>query len=56
MMDLGFDPDITSTVGNSPAALGNRVAQSVINHGLADGANEAGNYASFRPIRRSTRR
>jgi hypothetical protein len=49
MIDLGFDPDNTSTVGNSPAALGNRVAQSVINYGLADGANEAGNYASVPP-------
>ncbi len=46
MIDLGFDPDNASTVGNSPAALGNRVAQAVINYGLADGANEASNYAS----------
>lgn len=46
MVDLGFDPDFTSTVGNSPAALGNRIAQAVIARGLADGANEAGNYAS----------
>jgi hypothetical protein len=44
MIDLGYDPDFTSTVGNSPAALGNRVAQSVIGHGLADGAREAQNY------------
>jgi hypothetical protein len=49
MLDLGFNPDNTSTVGNSPAALGNRVAQSVINYGLSDGANEAGNYASIPP-------
>ena len=46
MVDLGYDPDFTSTVGDSPAALGNRVAQSVIQHGLADGANEANNYAN----------
>jgi hypothetical protein len=46
MVDLGYDPDFTSTVGNSPAALGNRVAQSVINHGLADGAREAQNYVT----------
>jgi hypothetical protein len=45
MVDLGYDPDFTSTVGNSPAALGNRVAQSVIGHGLVDGAREAQNYA-----------
>jgi hypothetical protein len=44
MIDLGYDPDFTSTVGNSPAALGNRIGQTVINHGLADGAREATNY------------
>jgi hypothetical protein len=49
MVDLGYDPDNTSTVGDSPAALGNRVAQTVINYGLADGANEANNYASVPP-------
>ena len=46
MNNLGYDPDFTSTVGNTPAALGNRIAQSIINHGLADGSNEAGNYAN----------
>ncbi len=46
MVALGFDPDFTSTVGNSPAAVGNRVAQSVIQHGLADGANELNRYAN----------
>ncbi len=46
MMDLGYDPDFTSTVGNSPAALGNRIAQTVINYGLADGANEVNKYAN----------
>ena len=54
MMDLGYDPDFTSTVGNSPAAVGNRVAQTVINHGLADGANEVNRYAipagQFAPV------
>ncbi len=35
-----------STVGDTPAALGNRIAQTVINHALADGANEANNYAN----------
>ncbi|MGD9633498.1 MAG: vanadium-dependent haloperoxidase [Pirellulales bacterium] len=46
MAALGYDPDFTSTVGNSPAALGNRIAQSVINYGLADGSNEVGRYAT----------
>lgn len=44
MTDLGYDPDFTSLVGNTPAALGNRIAKSVIDQGLADGAREATNY------------
>ncbi len=46
MLDLGYNPDFTSTDGDSPAALGNRIAQSVIFQGLADGANEVGKYAN----------
>jgi hypothetical protein len=45
MIDLNYDPLFTSTAGNSPAALGNRIAQTVIASGLADGANELNNYA-----------
>jgi hypothetical protein len=37
---LGYDKTFTSTVGDSPAAVGNRVAQAVIAYGVADGANE----------------
>ncbi len=40
---LGYDPDDSSTVGDSPAAVGNRIGQAVIDHGLADGANEGAN-------------
>jgi hypothetical protein len=43
---LGYDPNFTSTVGSSPAALGNRVAQSIISQSLTDGANETNNYAN----------
>ncbi len=53
MAGWGYDPDFTSTVGDSPAALGNRVAQAVINYGLADGANELDKYANppgFDPV------
>jgi hypothetical protein len=53
MVDLGYNPDFTSTLGNSPAALGNRVAHSVINFGLNDGANEVNKYANppgFGPV------
>src|SRR6266436_475228 len=46
MTSLGYDPNFTSTVGNSPASLGNRIAQTVINYGLADGSNEINKYAT----------
>ncbi|MEZ6192908.1 MAG: hypothetical protein R3C45_16670 [Phycisphaerales bacterium] len=42
---LGYDKTFTSTVGNSPAALGNRIAETIINFGSTDGANEQDNYA-----------
>lgn len=46
MLSLGYDFNFSSTAGNSPAALGNRIAQTVIDAGLGDGANEVGNYAT----------
>lgn len=42
---LGYNKNFTSTVGNTPPAIGNRVAAAVLAAGLADGANETGNYA-----------
>lgn len=45
MERLGYDPSFTSTEGNSPAAVGNRVARTVIEFGLGDGSNQAGNFA-----------
>jgi hypothetical protein len=42
---LGYDRTNTSTVGNSPAAVGNRIAANIIAHGMTDGSNQAGNYA-----------
>jgi hypothetical protein len=54
MQILGYDPDFTSTAGNAPAAVGNRVAQTVIAHTLADGAREDDIYRSvpgtFAPV------
>lgn len=44
MIDLGYDPDNATTVGTTPAALGNRIAQALINRGLNDGAREQQNY------------
>jgi hypothetical protein len=52
MDDLGYDKNFQGTVGNSPRALGNRIAIAVLAYGLADGANEQGNYANqhYEPI------
>lgn len=55
MRDLGHDPDFTSTDGGSPAALGNRIAETIIEHGLEDGANELNGYANrhYQPANRA---
>jgi len=51
MADLCYPIDVTTTVGDSPAALGNRIAAAVIEAGLSDGSNEADGYASdYEPV------
>ncbi|MCA9292871.1 MAG: hypothetical protein KDA20_03560 [Phycisphaerales bacterium] len=52
MVALGYDITDSSTVGDSPAALGNRIAASYIAYGLTDGSNEANNFAntSYQPV------
>src|SRR5262249_16010483 len=40
MDDLGYDKAFTSVVGDSPAALGNRIAAAMIAYGQSDGSNE----------------
>ena len=47
--DLGYDSDLTSVDyrSGSPAALGNYIAQCMIDFGLQDGANEENDYASI---------
>jgi len=40
MHALGYDPAFTSTDGDSPAALGNRIGAAVVREGRYDGANE----------------
>lgn len=52
MTQLGYDRLFTSTVGNSPAAVGNRIAQAVLQFGASDGSNEANGYANrfYAPI------
>ncbi len=53
LMDaLGYDKDYKGTLGESPAAVGNRCAITVLFTGLNDGANEAGGYVNqyYEPI------
>lgn len=54
MARLGLDPRYTGTAGNSPAAVGNRIAAAVLAFGRNDGANEAMNYAdwTYAPVNR----
>lgn len=44
MTALGYDFNVTTTTGNTPAAIGNRIGQAVISYGLNDASNEANNY------------
>lgn len=47
MDSLGYDKANTSTVGDSPAAIGNRIAAAVIAFGYGDNSNQQGNYANL---------
>lgn len=44
MASMCYPRDVTTKEGDSPAALGNRVAAAVLAAGAQDGANEAGGY------------
>lgn len=46
MTQLGYDKDFESIEGETPAALGNRIAASVLAFGLSDGSNESNGYAN----------
>jgi Domain of unknown function (DUF6851)/Secretion system C-terminal sorting domain len=54
MTALGYDTSFTSTdySNGSPAALGNYIAQNLINFGLQDGSNEAYDYGNlhYQPV------
>lgn len=52
MDSLCFRLDVTTTEGDSPAAVGNRIAKAVIDYGLTDGSNETGAYAdpAYTPV------
>jgi hypothetical protein len=45
MASLCYRTDQTRTKGDSAAALGNRIAQQIIAHGIADGSREQDGYA-----------
>src|SRR5256885_3815742 len=44
MDTLCYPVAATTTVGDSPAAVGNRIAAAVLERGMADGSNEANGY------------
>ncbi|MEM9800098.1 MAG: vanadium-dependent haloperoxidase [Planctomycetota bacterium] len=55
LMDvLGYDKTNDSTVGDSPAAIGNRIAQTVLAYGASDNSNEANEYENqfYLPVNR----
>lgn len=45
MGKLGYDPEATDTTGDSPRAIGNRIAQEVLSRTVEDGCNERNRYA-----------
>jgi hypothetical protein len=44
METLCYSIDVTTTAGDEPAAVGNRIAATILASGLTDGANEAEGY------------
>jgi hypothetical protein len=53
LMDaLCYPIGLTTTDGDSPAALGNRIAKAILTFGLADGSNEGSGYAdpAYKPV------
>ena len=52
MDSLCYPLDVTTTAGDTPAALGNRIAAAVLAAGLKDGSNEAKGYAApdYKPV------
>lgn len=52
MDTLCYPLTTTTTEGDSPAAIGNRIAKAVLAYGLTDGSNEANGYAApdYKPV------
>lgn len=46
MDSLHYPLDVTTTEGDTPAAIGNRIARTVLDYGANDGSNQAGGYSS----------
>jgi hypothetical protein len=44
MNTLGYDVNFVSTVGDTPAAIGNRIATEILSSNMNDGSNEANHY------------
>jgi len=44
MSNLSYDPNNTTIVGDTPAAIGNRIANQILTSQLSDGSNEANGY------------
>lgn len=52
MDTLCYPLDVTTTEGDSPAAIGNRIAAAAIAYGMADGSNQADGYSApdYQPV------
>lgn len=52
MIDLGYDPTYSSTTGDDPRAVGNRIAAQYVFFGLSDGSNEIDDHENqwYAPI------
>ena len=52
MDELSYPTAMTDTAGDTPAAVGNRIARAVLAYGLSDGSNEANGYAApdYKPV------
>ena len=46
MDELSYPTTIATTDGDTPAAVGNRIAKTVLEYGKSDGSNEANGYAA----------
>ena len=46
MDELSYPTAMTDTAGDTPAAVGNRIAKAVLEYGSSDGSNEANGYAA----------